>query len=377
MGTSDRAQKHDAIRKSVTTEYTKGTERNTEGKLKTKTNDHKPGGDVGGTGETMTKYIPIIVLALIATASVGAQETSEGYFTTPDKVRIFYKIVGSGPETLVAVHGGPGNSLESIRADMEPLAKGRRVIYYDQRGNGRSDVITDGKKLAYEKHVADLEALRTHFKLEKMSLLGNSWGGLLISLYAVAHPDRVERLVLDSPAPPVRGLMDDMDAEISRRMQELYKPEQLERARFLVRSDTWLKAGDPLAVCREFFPMVLKVYAYSRTLDGFKSDVCAGPKESVRQWRAVSAHIHNSLGEYDLMPKLGTVKAPVLVIHGVADVLPQRGSELWAAGYPNARLLLFEKSGHMSHVEQADEFFRAVETFLKGSFPAEAKKVAK
>ena len=329
----------------------------------------------------MKKHIYILLVvfvSLCATAGVRAQE-SEGYILTPDKVRIFYKVVGSGPETLVAVHGGPGNSLESIRADMEPLAKGRRVIYYDQRGNGRSDLIADPEKLGYKHHVADLEALRAYFKLEKMSLLGNSWGGLLISVYAIEHPDRVERLVLDSAAPPIRGLHVDMNDEIWDRMNALYKPEQLARAKLLFNPDNWRKAKDPAAACREFYTLVLTVYAYGRNLDkiGFKGDVCFGSKDAIRMQQTVNRHIWASLGEYNLIPNLGVVKAPVLVIHGVADVIPQRASEFWASGYPNARLLLIEKAGHMSHVETPQIFFPAVETFLKGSFPTDAKKVEK
>jgi pimeloyl-ACP methyl ester carboxylesterase len=80
-------------------------------------------------------FVALIVLCGIARAQTGTPD--EGYIVTPDKVQIFYKIVGKGSETLVAVHGGPGNSLESIRPDLEPLAKGRRVIYYDQRGQGQ------------------------------------------------------------------------------------------------------------------------------------------------------------------------------------------------------------------------------------------------
>ena len=317
----------------------------------------------------------VLVLLVLAGADVRGEE---GYFTTPDKVRIFYKMVGEGQDTVVAVHGGPGNSLESIRADMVPLAKGRRVIYYDQRGQGRSELITDGSRLGYENHVADLEALRQHFKLEKMTLFGNSWGGLLISLYAVAHPDRVERLVLDTPAPPVRSFLVDQQDEIASRMNVLYKSEQRERYRFVKQPDNWQKASDPVAICREFMTLVLTTYTYSRTLDlPFKGDVCAGPKESVRQWLTVNDHVWRSLGDFDLGPRLAIVKAPVLVVHGIADVMPLRGSEFWAVGYPNARLLLIERSGHLAHVERADVFFPAVETFLKGSFPADAKKVEK
>ena len=325
----------------------------------------------------MRKYISVLVLALLwVTANVRAQESTEGYITTPDKVRIFYRIVGSGPETLVAVHGGPGNSLESIRPDLESLAKGRRVIYYDQRGSGRSELIKDSKKLGYQQHVADLDAVRQHFKLDKVTLLGNSWGGLLISLYAVAHPDRIERMVLHSPAPPMRAFLIDMVDEIARRMETLYTPEKRERYRFVANSENWLKAKDPVAICREFGTLVLTTYTYSRTLNiPFKGDVCAGPKESVQMNQTVNGYVWKSLGDYNLIAQLGSVKAPVLVIHGAADVMPVRGSEFWASGYPNARLLLIEKAGHLSHVETPEIFFPAVETFLKGSFPADATKV--
>ena len=327
----------------------------------------------------MKRYLSVLFVVFVslwAAEGVRADVPREGYIVTPDKVRIFYKIVGTGPETLVAVHGGPGNTLESIRADMEPLAKGRRVIFYDQRGQGRSELIKDGNKLGVEQHVADLEAVRKHFKLEKMSLFGNSWGGLLISLYAVAHPDRIERMVLDVPAAPIRGFNDDMEDEISRRMKKIYTPEKIERTNKLRRPDAWLSAKDLLAVCREVYTSILTVYTYSQTLDiGFKGDVCAGPMETLRQQRTVNAHAWRSLGDYNLMDKLGVVKAPVLVIHGAADVIPLRSSEFWASGYPNAGLLVIEKAGHIAHVETPEIFFAAVETFLKGRFPAEAKKV--
>lgn len=319
----------------------------------------------------MTKYTSAFVLFIACSVVQKAQPPSDGYITAPDKIKLFYKTVGTGSETLVAVHGGPGNSLESIRADLEPLAKNRRVIYYDQRGQGRSEVIADAKKLGYEKYVADLEAVRKHFRLEKMSLIGNSWGGLLISLYAIKYPERIERMILHSPAPPSRAFDRGSQQEIERRMQVMYTAEERERISFIEKPDNWLAASDVIAMCQEFHIKVLNTYTFTRRMDniGFKGDLCAGPKESVRQWRSVNYAMWRSLGEFDLVPKLGVVKAPVLVIHGVADVIPQRGSEAWASGYPNGRLMVIEKAGHLTHVERADVFFPAVENFLKGSSP--------
>ena len=120
---------------------------------------------------------------------------------------LFYKVVGNGPATLVVVHGGPGNSLSSVLADYAPLEKNQRIIYYDQRGGGHSDLVADDEKLSILHHVADLDAVRAHFGIERMNLMGDSWGGLLAAAYAGVHPDRIERLILQDSAPPTSGWM--------------------------------------------------------------------------------------------------------------------------------------------------------------------------
>ena len=333
-------------------------------------------------GLYVKKYLALTLFLCVllwqASSVCLAQSPREGYLTAPDGVRLFYKVVGSGAETLVAVHGGPGNSLTSILPDLEPLAKNRRVIYYDQRGNGLSDLMDeDDEKLSITKHIQDLEAVRAHFKLDKMTLLGNSWGGLLIGYYAAAHPDRVERLIFHSPAAPTRALLSEMDAEVQRRLKRHYTDEQLKRLAVIARWQYWLKASDPRAVCNEMFRMVLAVYAFNlESMKVIKGDVCSGPEESLRRQRFVTAQIWQSMGDYNLLPSLGVVKAPALVIHGTADVIPIKASEAWAGALPNARLFLIEKSGHMPQFEQPEIFFKAVETFLKGDFPPEAKKIA-
>src|SRR5215203_4454213 len=307
----------------------------------------------------------IVILVLASALSIGAQ--SEGYFETPDKVRIFYKIEGSGTETLVVVHGGPGDSLESIRPDLEPLTKNRRVIYYDQRGQGKSDLVKDGARLGYKNHVADLEALRAHFKLEKISLLGNSWGGLLASLYAIEYPDRVERLVLDVPAAPIVELLQDMEDELSSRLAALYKPDRVKQIRNSAKEENWINSKDPLAHCRDFYYAILAAYSHEmRPLDkiGYKGDLCAGGKDSVRFQRTANAQAWRSLGNFNIVAQLAAVKAPVLVIHGASDVVRPRGSEFYASGYPNARLLVIQNAGHLAHIETPNIFFPAVETFL-------------
>lgn len=321
-------------------------------------------------------FVCLLIFILQASGRCRAQSAGEGYIRTGDGVRLFYKVVGSGPEVLVAVHGGPGNTMDSILPDLEPLAKGRTVIYYDQRGNGRSDLINDRGKLALSKHVEDLEAVRQHFKLDKMTLLGNSWGGLLVAAYAAAHPDRVERMILHSPAEPTRALAVEAVEEIQQRMDQRYDRDTRHRFRELSNPETWLKAADPRAVCREFYKLLLPIYVSKpESATRLKGDVCAGSLDAVRRQQSVNTQVWESLGEWNMLASVSVLKSPVLVIHGAADPIPVESSQAWAAAMPGARLLLISGAGHVPQVEQPDIFFAAVETFLKGNWPPRAEKV--
>src|SRR5215207_4549091 len=92
-----------------------------------------------------------VALALFAPALAIAEQTPavrEGYVTTTDSARLFYRVVGQRGDTIIAIHGGPGVDLESIANDFAPLAERHVVIFYDQRGAGRSELPRDTARLA-------------------------------------------------------------------------------------------------------------------------------------------------------------------------------------------------------------------------------------
>src|SRR6266571_5118398 len=97
-------------------------------------------------------------------------------------VRIYTRRVGDGPPVVV-LHGGPGAHHDYLLPQYDRLALGRTLLYYDQRGGGRSPVPRD-TPVGWREHVADLEALRDHWGLDRVALLGYSWGGLLALLSA-------------------------------------------------------------------------------------------------------------------------------------------------------------------------------------------------
>src|SRR4029077_15988378 len=122
-------------------------------------------------------------------------------------VGIYTRRVGDGPPVVV-LHGGPGAHHDYLLPQYDLLARRRTLLYYDQRGGGRSPIGRD-MPAGWREHVADLEALREQWRLDRVTLLGYSWGGLLAVLYALEHPDRIEPLALVCPPPvPAEGRRD-------------------------------------------------------------------------------------------------------------------------------------------------------------------------
>jgi pimeloyl-ACP methyl ester carboxylesterase len=134
---------------------------------------------------------------MLPVASGAADAFTEGTITTGDGARLYYRVVGTTSDTVVIVHGGAmGLAMDYIKPDLEPLTTTHTLIFYDQRGSGRSTLVTDPARMTVQSHVADLEAVRRHFGLDRLTLLGHSWGAGLAARYAAAHPQQVERLVL-------------------------------------------------------------------------------------------------------------------------------------------------------------------------------------
>lgn len=309
-------------------------------------------------------------------AAAAAPPPGEGYVEVEDGLRLYYDVVGRGETVLLVVHGGPGNSHMSVRPDFAPLEQHYTLVYYDQRGNGRSSLIADPLRLAIDHHVRDLEAVRRHFGLERVNLLGNSWGGLLAAVYASEHPDRIGRLLLHSPAPPTFAWLAEMGESMDGRARRLYSGERLRRLSLGFDPAARARASDPVALCREWASLLLPLMA-ARPESGarVRGDLCFGPPRAVATQQIVNGHVWSSLPDYDLRGRMGVVTAPMLVIHGAADNIPLAASRAWAESVPNGRLLVVAEAGHIQQAETPALFFDAVRRFFDGGWPEGAEPV--
>ena len=295
---------------------------------------------------------------------------SEGFVQIAAGPSLHYSIIGEGPEPVII----PAESW--LAADLEPLAPGRTLVFYDQRGRGASGALAgDGGSLpwtAYE--MDDLEAVRRHFGFEQVSLVGWSYLGGVTALYAAEHPARVKRLLMMCPISPRSEAPYHDEPRIEEKSNARIDPTALKRLEEM--REAGLDTRDPVTYCREHQKVYLpRQMGNLHALTNRRSDPCRfeneWPRNLIEHFRRTSPQ-----GSWDWRPRMAVVQAPVLVLHGEEDLIPVESSRDWAAAFPNARILVIKGSGHYPHLEAPGAFLAAAQRFLAGDWPEGAEVVS-
>jgi proline iminopeptidase len=215
--------------------------------------------------------------------------------------------------------------------------------------------------------VDDLEAIRQAFRIDRMTLLGHSWGAGLAVLYAARYPGRVRRLILVGPIAPRKHPYSDQYVA-----NYVARHDGAEKARLAVLDSAWAAAPGQSSVCREWARLFLRgVVATPEAAARVKGDLCFGTPTNLRLTDVVQRRVGASLagdgdpdGPYDWRPLAAGLTVPILVVHGDLDPLPLAGSKEWVRVLPNAKLVVVPNAGHYPHAEHPEQFFPAVEAFL-------------
>jgi len=282
------------------------------------------------------------------TAPLGPDPREE--MVAVNGVRLFTRRAGWGT-AVVVLHGGPGAQHDYLLPQYDLLARGRTLLYYDQRGGGRSPVGRD-TPVGWRDHVADLDALRAYWTLDAVTLLGYSWGGLLAVLYALEHPQRIERLALVSSAPVTARWRREFERRLAERMTNPW----------IVRARAALQAARPID------PGEARRRAFALSVAGyFRDPARAIELTPFRVTARTQQAVWESLGEYDLRDRLRATfppgaAPPALVIHGTEDPMPIAGARELAALLGTEVVAL--PTGHAPHVEATAAWERALEGFL-------------
>lgn len=275
---------------------------------------------------------------------------------------LYYARYGpAGKDPIVVLHGGPGADHQYLLPQMLHLAEKHDVLFYDQRGGGRSRT-NDQQPVTWRTDVDDLAAIAKEFSLDPLIVVGYSWGGLLATLYALeARESPVDRLLLIDPAPFSRQYRTQFEEEFRKRQQS---PE-IQKMRAELEA-SGLRESNPDGYRQRLFELSVAGYfahpENAKNLTPFR--VIARTQQSV--W--------DSLGDYDLFPRLHEIRCSILIVHGRDDPIPV-ASSIEGADHMKARLVLLDDCGHVPYVEQPAGLFAATDEFLDASPPPTESQV--
>lgn len=300
--------------------------------------------------------------------------SSEGFVFVRPGLHLYYHVLGDGPEAVVVPNA---NWLADI---LPPLAAAegdrRRIILYDPRSRGRSSAVTDGRHLSLEEDVADLEAVRRYFGLERMALLGTSYHAAITALYALDNPEHVERMLLVCPITPRRP---GEWLQETPTWEELTYPPGIPRLEEMRRDG--IDRDDPVAYCRAWFTYFLlpaQMGELSAAARFPLDDICSFPNEWPQNVMSLYfRHIIPKIKGWDFRSRLESFPRPLLVMQGSDDLVPEEASREWAAHAAEGRFLRIEGAGHHPYLERPQEFFPAADAFLSGEWPAGSETVSR
>jgi proline iminopeptidase len=277
------------------------------------------------------------------------------------KARLYAREVGRGRPILV-LHGGPDFDISYLLPDMDRLADSYRLVYYDQRGRGKSAEGVAPEDVSLESELDDLESVRRHFGLEKTAVLGHSWGALLALEYATRHPERVSELVILNPGP-----VSEADFRLLLRERAEKRPEAVETLKAM-RATAGYKDGDPDVVAAYYRIHFAAGMQRPADLDRLIATMRASfTRDGIRKARAVEDRLLQEtwLSEgYDVMPRLRGLAIPTLVVYGDHDFIPAACSAHIARAIPGALSVTLAACGHFPFLECPEAMRREIDSFL-------------
>ena len=290
-------------------------------------------------------------MSTVTASDEGTVEVEDGY-------RVWFRRVGDGPRTpLLVLHGGPGAGHDYLET-LEGLADERPVVFYDQLGCGRSDRPDDPSRWRIERFVREVDLVRAALRLDRIHLLGQSWGGWLAVEYMLGRPAGIEGLVLASTSASIpqfvaecARLKAELPPEVYATLQRYetagdYRNPAYEQAaeefyrRHLCRLDPW---PDPF------------LRTIANLTDNQVYATMNGPNEFV---------VIGNLRTWDRVDRLDEIEARTLITVGAYDELSPACAETLRQGIAGSRVVEFAHSSHTAHLEETEAYVAAVRAFL-------------
>jgi proline iminopeptidase len=287
----------------------------------------------------------------------------EGYLPV-ENAELYYRDIGAG-QPIILLHGGPDFDHSYFLPEMDYLSVSYRLIYYAQRGRGKSAGSVQPEDVSLASELEDLWRLSDYFELNTAAVLGHSWGGLLALEYALRHRERVSHLILMDTAP-----ISHDDYRLLHQERRRQSPDDLDRLNALAPTAKYAE-GDfetEAEYYRIHFGATLRPPELLEKL--IKSLRLNFTRDSLLKARAIENRLMDETwlsGDYDVLPKLQRLDIPTLIIYGDYDFIPMECSAHIAQAIPGARLAVLKGCGHFTFLECPDQVRREISDFFRGA----------
>lgn len=276
-----------------------------------------------------------------------------------DGHRVVAYSFGEGEDTLLCLNGGPGLACDYLREPHACIAdRGIRVVAFDQLGCGASDKSDDVSLWTIGRYVEEVETVRTALGLERVHLLGHSWGGWLGIEYSVTYPANLKTLILENTCGDMPHLVTELDRHRAALGAETVAMMQRHEAEGTLDHPEYEAAITILNyrhVCRlDEWPAPVK-----RSLDNWNMDVYGamqGPNEFLYT---------GNLKDWNRLADMHRIDAPALITVGKHDEITPACAMRMKQALPNAELKVFPNSSHLPFYEEPDAYYPVLTGFLE------------
>lgn len=294
--------------------------------------------------------------------ALGAREQFVAYAG----MRTWIAVVGDeavererGLAPLLLLHGGPGACHDYLESLAAVSATGRRVVFYDQQGCGNSDQPDDPARWTVDFYVREIDAVRAALGLDRLHVLGQSWGGMLLMEYLVTRPTGViSATIASSPASM------PMWIEGTGRQRAALPPEVIEVLDRHEAAGTWDDPEYAAAVGVFYERHLCRVVPMPEFAARSFAKLARNPQVYRTMNGPTEFHVVGTLREWEVLSRLGAVEEPVLLTSGRHDeATPDQVARI-RERLPQAEWVIFEQSGHLSHAEEPDRYLAVLADFL-------------
>ena len=314
------------------------------------------------------KKILFIFLFIAKVISINAQaypdSQKDGKYITVNGSKIWVVVFGKG-DPIILIAGGPGGAHIGFRPAFDTLAKNNTVIYFDAFGRGKSDTAKNVNEYTLMRDIDDVEGIRNALNFEKLNVLGHSYGGLVAQGYALKYPQHVNHLILANTFHSFvmwQENDDNSNHEIKTNYPEVWSELTKVRENGAVSQDQ---------IHQRIYSRVPYGFLYAYNPNNFLKAGKPYPNSynSKLYYQMVGKDgdfiVGSDIGNFDFRKDLIKLNMPILIYGGRFDRVAVPEMMIKYKNYcPQAKFVMFERSGHNPQVEEPDRLFNLLEDFL-------------